>query len=1053
MRCRTCGASLPEGRIADICPQCSFGSALGAGASGGGQAQSIEGYELLHELGRGGMGVVWLARERSLDRLVALKLIAVADPRLAERLLREGRASAQLRHPNIVAVHALGGAGSSTFLAMEFIEGGDLGSELQGGPLPARKAAEIASKLAGALAHAHAAGLLHRDVKPSNVLMDLGGEPRLADFGLAAPLEGAGDLTNPGSVAGTPAYIAPELLSGVENARPESDIYGLGAVLYACLTGRPPFVGSAAAILSQLADKDPLPPHVLQPGVPRDLETICMKCLEKAPGRRYSTAALMKSDLDAYLRGEPIAARPAGLLERTVRHCRRRPALAVSAGLAASLLLTLAIGGPLMAIRIARSQRLAVAAQERAERAEASTLERLRESLLARSRATRLAGRRGQRDEALAAATEAAHIRVGLDARDEAIAALARPEVVQEREFPIKAVAQGMVSFDPERDRYAVETGTGQVDLRRISDGGLIQSFRGPHTRIWSNPVFSPDGRWVAVRDADGEETVWNERSPDPAFVLRDRPYVLAGRFAGYGCPEAFSPDGSTLASALASGGVSIHSTADGSELRRFASETVVTHLAYSGDGRWLAVGRGLRGKHGETANLRVVGAADGVEVSHLPIEASYQSIAWSPGSDRIMTGAEEFRIFGIPGGETLSRISDPLSLLAFFGPGGSTVISSGDSGMTTLWDLGRARPLLVADLGASPMIGVNREGTLIAKAGGGDVARLYRLEMSKVVWALPVRSSIQRDSVLSSATSVIDYSPDGRWLATAIWGAVQLRDPSGAIVAVAPEGISTNRCSVRFSRDSGSLLVASTDLGLARIPIRISGEGVPSLGETAVIDPEPGFAIADVSRDGRHAVLTNPRKGLCKVVGLDGTLPNPRWALGGAAGAAFVENDREVLANSLDEVHGARIELRDTGTGALGRTLNYNDGAHVHASADGTRVILGTGDEKSMLLRTSDWAPGPALPAEVQGRGIQPAFCPDGSCIAFGEGDVVCLVRAADGAVLAHLQSPQGGTYIPGLVFSPDGRHLALWWENGQLTIWDLRALRQELAARHLDW
>ena len=331
---------------------------------------------------------------------------------------------------------------------------------VQGKPLAPRAAAEIASKIAGALAHAHAAGLLHRDVKPSNILMDLEAEPRLADFGLAAPLEGAGDLTSPGTVAGTPAYLAPELLGGAEKARPESDIYGLGAVLYTCLTGRPPFVGaSAAAVLAQLPDKDPLPPHVLQPGLPRDLETICLKCLEKSPERRYATALLLQADLDAFLRGETISARPVGRVERSVRYCRRRPAVALSTGLAAILLLTLAIGGPLMAIRLARSQRTAVAAKARAEQAEAATLERLRDSLLARSRATRLSGGRGQRDDALAAATEAAQIRKGLDARDEVIAALARPEIVQLREFHRSTAKEEERHRIRSRthDRYAIE--------------------------------------------------------------------------------------------------------------------------------------------------------------------------------------------------------------------------------------------------------------------------------------------------------------------------------------------------------------------------------------------------------------------------------------------------------------------------------------------------------------------------------------------------------------------------------------------------------------------
>jgi WD40 repeat protein len=1054
MLCRTCGAALPEGRIADICPQCSFGGALGLGEAGAGPAETIEGYELLHELGRGGMGVVWLARERSLDRLVALKLIALADPRLRQRLLREGRAAAQLRHPNIVAVHALGGTGSSTFLAMEFIEGGDLGAQLQGKSLPPQDAARIAAKLAGALAHAHAAGLLHRDVKPSNILMDLDGEPRLADFGMAAPLEGAGDLTAPGTLAGTPAYLAPELLGGAERARLESDIYGLGAVLYTCLTGRPPFVGaSAAAILAQLPDKDPIPPHLLQPGLPRDLETICLKCLEKQPGRRYASARLLQEDIEAFLRGEPISARPISRLERAERYCRRHPALAISTGLAGALLLTLAIGGPLMAIRLARSQRAAVAAQGRAEKAEAATLERLRESLLARSSATRQSGRRGQRDEALAAATQAAQIRKGLDVRDEIIAALARPEIVLAREFSIKREEDGRVAFDPDNDRYVVETTPGQLELRRLGDGGLIRAFRGAPAKIWSMPVFSGDGRRIAARNDRDQEIVWSDDRPDPLFVLAARPYVLTGHYSGYGLPEAFSPDGLILASSLPNGDVSLNSASDGRELRRIPADMVITHLAYSRDGRWLAMGRGLHGKHGESPGLRVLNAADDTEVVRLPIEASYQTIAWSPEGDRLMTGAEEFRIFGIPSGERLSRISDPTALKAFFGPGGGTVLSSGDSGNTTLWDLGRARPLMTADLGGSPMIGVNRDGTRIAKAGESDTAKLYRLEMSGVVRTLPVRSTIERDNVLSGAVPVIDYSPDGRWLATATWAAIQLRDASGAIVSEAPQGTSNNRCSVRFSRDGQSLLAASTELGLVRLPLEISKDGTPRLGTGSAIDPEPGYYIADVSRDGARAVLTSQTAGICKIVGLDGDPKAVRWALSRAAGAAFVDNDGEVLANSLDDEHGTLLELRDAGTGELRRTLNYQHGAHVHASPDGSLVLFGVGDDGSFLLHAADWSPGPSLPSEAQGRATQPAFCPDGSCIAFGEGDMVCLVRVADGAVLSHLQAPQGGTYIPGLAFSPDGSHLALWWETGQLTLWDLRALRRELAGRGLDW
>jgi len=366
---------------------------------------------------------------------------------------------------------------------------------------------------------------------------------------------------------------------------------------------------------------------------------------------------------------------------------------------------------------------------------------------------------------------------------------------------------------------------------------------------------------------------------------------------------------------------------------------------------------------------------------------------------------------------------------------------------------MGRARPLLTTALGANPQIAVNRDCTLIAQSQGQEGVRLYSLEMSAVVRTLPAASGIERDNVLSGAVSVVDYSPDGRWMATAVWGAVQLRDARGAVIAVVPRGSSSNYCSVRFSRDGASLLVASSEFGLTRLPLILLPGGSAKLGAGTAVDPEAGFFIADLSRDGTRAILTSFVSGRVKLVWLDGSRAALDWNLPGAAGAAFVDHDREVMVNSLEFDHGALIELRDTVTGEKRRTLNYRHGAHAHVSPDGSWALIGVGGDNSYLLHTADWSPGPPLPIDVQGRGNQPAFSPDGRCIAVGYGDTVFLVRTADGGVLAHLQSPQGGTYLPGLVFSPDGTHLALWWENGQLTIWDLSALRGELAARGLDW
>jgi len=359
MNCPTCGFKLGADGPTAVCPLCSL--RLAGGLDEAAAPEAIEGYEFLRPIGRGAMGVVWLAREKRLDRLVAVKLIpSGGDPQLAPRLLREAQAAARLSHPHIVAVHALGGTGPSTYFAMDFEEGGNLEEHLQGRPLVPRVAAELAAKLAGALAHAHAMGILHRDLKPTNVLLSGAGEPLLSDFGLAGPLEGRGDLTRPGVLAGTPAYLAPELLGGIDRATPQTDIYGLGMILYVCLTGIPPFAdASAGALLRRVANDEPVAPRLIRPGIPRDLETITQKCLEKSPARRYPTAAAVQDELGRFLRHEPIRARPVRAPEKALRWCRRHPGAATALALGAVILLLLAVGGPLVALRLERSRRSA----------------------------------------------------------------------------------------------------------------------------------------------------------------------------------------------------------------------------------------------------------------------------------------------------------------------------------------------------------------------------------------------------------------------------------------------------------------------------------------------------------------------------------------------------------------------------------------------------------------------------------------------------------------------------------------------------------------------
>ncbi len=305
----------------------------------------IPGYEILGELGRGGMGVVYQARQAGLDRLVALKMIlsgAHAGPEDLARFRAEAEAVARLQHPNIVQVFEVGQHDGKPFFSMEFCRGGGLDRKLDGTPLPPKEAARLVEILARAVHAAHQQNVIHRDLKPANVLLTADGTPKITDFGLAKKLDEAG-RTQTGAVIGTPSYMAPEQAGGKGKLiGPATDVYALGAILYELLTGRPPFKASSAldTVLLVLAD-DPIPPRQLQPKTQRDLETICLKCLQKDPRKRYGGAEALAEDLRRFQAGEPIAARPVGAGERAVKWVRRRPAVA---GFLALFILSLLTG-------------------------------------------------------------------------------------------------------------------------------------------------------------------------------------------------------------------------------------------------------------------------------------------------------------------------------------------------------------------------------------------------------------------------------------------------------------------------------------------------------------------------------------------------------------------------------------------------------------------------------------------------------------------------------------------------------------------------------------
>ncbi len=299
---------------------------------------SIPGYEILAELGRGGAGVVYKARQSALDRIVALKVLASgpsAGPIELRRFQSEAEAVARLRHPHIVPIHEVGQAAGRPYFVLEYLPGGSLAARLERQPAQPRQAADMVRTLARAIHYAHQNGIIHRDLKPGNILLDADGTPKVADFGLARrlDLEEAAlrdRLTPSGVIMGTPSYMAPEQADGrTRHLGPAADIYALGGILYEMLTGKPPFLGvSLTETLLQVLEAEPIAPRRLSPHVPRDLETICLRCLQKHPPSRYSNAEALADDLGRFLAGQPILARPVGRGERFLKWTRRRPAQA-----------------------------------------------------------------------------------------------------------------------------------------------------------------------------------------------------------------------------------------------------------------------------------------------------------------------------------------------------------------------------------------------------------------------------------------------------------------------------------------------------------------------------------------------------------------------------------------------------------------------------------------------------------------------------------------------------------------------------------------------------
>jgi WD40 repeat protein len=1000
-------------------------------------------------LGQGGMGVVYQAYQRALNRLVALKMILAAGQAGEEQLARfhtEAEALARLQHPNIVQIHEIGAHEGRPYIALEYVDGSSLARQLSGTPWPAGRAAEMVETLARAIHHAHGRGIVHRDLTPANVLLTPAGLPRITDFGLAKLLVGGGPtLTQTGAILGTPSYMAPEQAAGKgQEVGPATDVYALGAILYELLTGRPPFKAETPLdTLVQVQSQEPVSPSRLQPKLPRDLATICLKCLQKEPARRYPSAEALAEDLRRFRAGEPIRARPIGSTERLWRWCRRNPVVATLTGFVAALLMFIAAGSMLAALRF-RADR------DRAERAEGEAKEKLWESYREKARALRMSRRPGQRIQSLLAIEEAMQLPLppghSLDElRTEAIAALAVPDVEMVREWEGYPTGSIGLDFDGKVERYARLATDGTVSVRRVSDDGVLAHWQerteGPWPYDESNLRFSPDGRFLCVRHStSGRLSVLRLDGPEPAVCHRETRGV-AGSWA-----MDFSPDSKQLAYLLTDTRIAVVDLT--SRKTNYLKPTGVGQdcIQFAPDGRRFAVGIRPPGRW----TIEVRDAATGQVQQSLPHPKAAGHPAWHPDGRTLATCCDDLRIrlWDVGSGQPFRVLKGHRSrgIRCAFTRTGDRLVSNDWDGVLQIWEPASGKQLLSFPANGYQILRISPDNRIPA-LHFTDWTKLQLLRLHPGVGYRTIGldgAAANRALELNAWPRV---HPRGRLLAaTATDGSLALVDlGAGRTVATLPIA----RGQPLFWAPAGELLTYGT-FGLLRWPVdvrpaeperysfgppeRLLEIGVNDLwgstadGQTLAIPNYNCGAVVVHRRPPARRVRLRPQQDVrrCSVS------PDGRW----------------VATGSHSNPDGRGVKVWEAATGNLVQALPVPGSCWAAFSPDPDgRWLLTTGGG-CRVWEVGSWNEWWKV------GGWAGCFSPDGQFLAVADSPgVIRLVRPEDRAELTRLEAPERTRLVP-RCFTLDGTQLiAVGLDTGALHVWDLPAIRRELAPIGLDW
>jgi WD40 repeat protein len=992
----------------------------------GGAVPAVPGYEILGELGRGAMGVVYKARQLALDRVVALKMILAgghAGAQERQRFKAEAEAVARLQHPNIVAVHEVGEADGLPFFSLEFCDGGSVERQLQGTPMPPRAAAQLVETLARAMHYAHEHHIVHRDLKPANVLLTTEGAPKITDFGLAKKLDMAGQTAS-GAVMGTPSYMAPEQAGGKsKEIGPPADVYALGAILYECLAGRPPFrADTPLDTIRQVVSEEPVPPRQLNAKVPQDLETVCLKCLAKDPKKRYPAAAALAEDLRRFRAGEPILARPVGRAERGWRWCRRNPVVASLLSLVLVLLLLGTSGGWFLAAR----------AEGEAARARDGEAEATKQARVARV-AERLARQRAYGSDMLLTQVAWEQHQVG------------RFLQLLEEQRPGKAGDEDSRGF--EWFYWKRQFQRGHVTLQG-------------HTRAVYSVAFSADGKHIASGSEDNTVKVWDAQTGKEAFTLK-------GRGGPVFC-VAFCPDGRRIASA-GTGEVKVwdvHTRWEQLTLNH-GRGLPVHSVAFSPDGRRIA-------SAGADQTVKVWDAQTGQETLTLQGHThGVSSVAFSPDGKRIASGGRvydektgkewgEVKVWDARTGQeqlTLKGHIDGVSSVAF-SPDGRRIASGGGDRTVQIWD---------AHTGQESLTLRGHTGEVTSVAFSPDGKRIVSGSWDKVVsvWdAHTGQESLTLRGHSNWVTSVA-FSPDGKRIVSGSWDkTVKVWDAHTGQETLTLRGHTDKVTSVAFSPDGTRIASASRD-GTVKVWDTQTGQELLTLkGHTGYVT-----SVA-FSPDGKH-IASGSVDQTVKV--WDAQTGQEVLTLKGHTGAvssvAFSPDGRRIASG--DQIydqnvpHGpprwGEVKVWDVHTGQELLTLKGHTRIDsVAFSPDGRRIASGGGGinfadgEIWDELKVWDAQTGQEALSLKGHNGFvwSVAFSPDGKRIASASASPIVTVPgevkvwdAQTGQDLLTLKGHSLG--VESVCFTPDGKRIVSGSVDQTVKVWDAQTGQETLTLK----